>query len=277
MTGIPVYEPTGLEKIADIPYYTEGPAMDDYGNYFFTTLTGGIIFKIDSNGFQSVWAKAGCPNGQVILSDGDHLICDSGKRSIIRYSKDGKFIKNEMDRFCAGLEINTPNDVIVDSSGNIFFTDSIRNKGKVCLLSRDGKEHIIANDLDYPNGLILSQNQKWLFIAESYKNRILKMEVGNTEELLPEIEVFVTLPFNVSGKIEDNLPDGLTLDNKGNIWVAHYGMGAIHKVSIKGEILFSIKLPMPLVSNLIFIDGKTLLVTGGYGEPGPGAVFKIHL
>lgn len=266
-----------IEKIVDTPYYTEGPAVDQMGNCYFSTLKGQRIFKINLDGNIAEWVKAGYPNGQFILPNGDHLVCDSQNNAVLRYNENGNFIKREICQTCMGRKIYTPNDVVADSSGHIYFTDSIRSKGKICFLSTSGKEQVVADNLDYPNGLVLSSDEKWLYIAESYKNRILKIAMDTPGRSVGKIHVFVTLPYHASGKMENNLPDGLTLDNEGNVWVAHYGMGAIYKIDADLEKIFSIHLPMPLISNLIFIEDKVLMVTGGYDEPGPGAVFKIYL
>lgn len=271
------YGQARLEKIVDTPYYTEGPAVDRMGNYYFSTLIGQRIFRIDKDGSIAEWARAGCPNGQFILANGDHLICDSQNNAVLRYAGNGDFIKREIYQSCMGSKIHTPNDVIADAKGNVYFTDSIRSRGKIFFLSVTGEERVAADNLDYPNGLVLSHDGKWLYVSESYKNRVLKIAVDTPGKLADEVHLFAALPCHASGRMEDNLPDGLTLDNAGNVWVAHYGMGAIYKIDVREEIIFAICLPMPLISNLIFIQDGILIVTGGYKEPGPGAVFKVYL
>ena len=263
------------EKIADLPFYTEGPVADGIGNFFCTTLTGGSILKINNRNEISIWARSACPNGQIILPGGDHLVCDSMLASVRRFSGDGKFLKNEIEGYCSDSPIYSPNDLITDRIGNLYFTDSIRHKGRVYFLGINGEQKIIAADLDYPNGLVLSADEDCLYIAESYKNRILRLVLrapGSTD-VTPK--VFVDLPVNRSGTEAINLPDGLALSKNGELLVAHYGMQAIQLISDEGEILLSINTGMPLTSNLCFLDDHTIIVTGGFGEPGPGALYKI--
>lgn len=263
------------EKIADLPFYTEGPVADGIGNFFCTTLTGGSILKINNRNEISVWAKSACPNGQIILPGGDHLVCDSMLASVRRFSGDGKFLKNEIEGYCADFPIYSPNDLVTDRKGNLYFTDSIRHKGKVCFLGINGEQKIIAADLDYPNGLVLSADENCLYIAESYKNRILRLVLGAPGSVDAIPEVFVNLPVNQLGTEDGNLPDGLTLHNKDELLVAHYGMQAIQLISDEGKLLLSIDTDMPLTSNLCFLDDHTIIVTGGFGEPGPGGLYKI--
>lgn len=266
-----------LEKVASLPFYTEGPAIDSVGNIYCTTLSGGSILKIDAENKITEWGYSDCPNGQTILPNGDHLFCDVKLAAIRRFDGNGRFIKNEVEKYCDGIEVYCPNDLITDNDGNIYFTDSIRNEGKVCFVGANGEQSILAKDLDYPNGLILSFDQKTLFVAESYKNRILKIDLENPGKAKGHVEVFAELPVHASGKKEDNLPDGLALDHDGNVWVAHYGMQSVHKLSPEGRLLCSIDSGMPLTSNLCFSNPTTIVVTGGYGEPGPGGLFRILL
>jgi len=267
----------GIEKISDLPFYTEGPAIDSKGNVYCTTLSGRAILKIDAENKITEWAYSDCPNGQIVLADDDHLVCDVKLAAVRRFDRNGRFIKNEIEKYCAGIEVYCPNDLVTDSSGNIYFTDSVRNKGKVCFLSVNGEQNILADNLDYPNGLVLSSDQKTLYVAESYKNRIIKIILESAGNMKGRIDVFADLPTHSSGKEIDNLPDGLAMDWNENLWVAHYGMQAIHKLSPEGKLLTSIDTNMPLTSNLFFCDPKAIVVTGGYGEPGPGGLFKVLL
>lgn len=266
-----------IKKIGDLPFYTEGPAMDSKGNIYCTTLSGRTILKIDAENKITEWAYSECPNGQIVLPDDDHLVCDVKLAAVRRFDSNGRFIKNEIEKYCADIEVYCPNDLITDSSGNIYFTDSVRDKGKVCFLGINGEQSILADNLDYPNGLVLSVDQKTLYVAESYKNRIIKIALESAGKMKDSIDVFTDLPKSSSGKETDNLPDGLTLDQDTNLWVAHYGMQAIHKLSPEGKLLTSIDTNMPLTSNLFFCDSQTIVVTGGYGEPGPGGLFEVFL
>lgn len=265
------------EKISDLPFYTEGPAMDSKGNIYCTTLSGGTILKMDTEKKITEWAFSDCPNGQIVLPDDDHLICDVKLAAVRRFDSKGRFIKNEIEKYCADAPVYCPNDLITDDDGNIYFTDSVRNKGKVCFSGINGEQRILADNLDYPNGLVLSFDQRTLYVAESYKNRIVKISLEHAGSINGAIGVFSELPTHSSEKETDNLPDGLALDQDGNVWVAHYGMQSIHKLSSEGRVLISIDTNMPLTSNLFFCDPESIIVTGGYGEPGPGGLLKVFL
>jgi gluconolactonase len=266
-------------KLLDLPHYTEGPAVDKAGDFFFTTLSAGRIGRYDKAGHYSDWSEGVCPNGQVILANGEHWFCNSATGAVSRYNAYGNLTGYLVRERCAGIVVSTPNDLIVDSNGHLYFTDSIRDDGKVFFKANSGDEYLVAAGIDYPNGLVLSHDEKYLFIAESFTNRILVIELREPGISMHATKVFAELPRNVSGEITGNLPDGLALDREGRLWVAHYGMGAIQVISRDGVFLQSIDTSLPLTSNLCFIvdepQKKILLVTGGYGEPGPGAIFEL--
>lgn len=254
-------------------YYTEGPVADREGVVYFTTLAGGRIKKITPDGNVTDWAGSSCPNGQFILSDGSHLVCDSKSGSLFQFDANGSSSIALVEKECAGTIVNVPNDVIADNNGNIFFSDSVRYKGNIFLIRQDGSQHVFISDLDYPNGIALSADQTRMYVAESYKNSVwcFRLTAGK-----PEVMWCRDLPYNLSGKEVDNLPDGLAVDPKGFIYVAHYGMSGIQRLSPGGEPAGFIHTGIPLTSNLTFLQ-NSLIVTGGYGEPGPGVVLSVSL
>ncbi len=268
-----------IVKLADTEFYTEGPVVDHRGNFFFTTLTGGQIITLRSKTPGSVWAEGNCPNGQVIMSNGEHWVCESRTGRISAYHPDGSFRATVIDGVCAGTPFTTPNDLVTDSKGNLYFTDSVRETGKVFFSGADGRQQLIDGHIDYANGLALSNSEDILYVAESYGNRILAFHFKTLPDGGTERRTLIDLPLHPSGDPLKNLPDGLAVDKDGRIWVAHYGMQAIQVVSPEGFLLHTIDTGLPLTSNLAFIKDtpgkKELLVTGGYGEPGPGAVLLI--
>lgn len=268
-------------QLAVLPFYTEGPVLDAAGNLFFTTLAGGSIIKMDTTGQMITWAKGERPNGQVILPDGDHLVCDSKSGSIHRFDPDGRFVKHELMGSCAGHKVHAACDLVFQAGAGIYFTDAVRERGNVFFIGIDGNQEIVAQDIDFPNGLVLSHDQRSLFVAESYRNRILRIPLATPGVAAGPAEVWATLPVHPSGKMIDNLPDGLELDEEGYLLVAHYGMQAVQVLAPDGTWLYAIDTGLLLTSNVMLLQGegpqKTIIVTGGYAEPGPGAVMRINI
>lgn len=267
-----------ISALAASDFYTEGPAIDREGNVYFTTLTGGKIMKVDRQGICSVWAETSCPNGQRILANGDHLVCDSKLAMVIRFDSSGNKIEDAASGRCENTVIRTPNDLAVDEDAGFYFTDSVRYDGCVYFFGNDGSRRVVAANLDYPNGVALSKDRRKLFIAESYQNRILVLDLEAPGMAAQEPTVFCVLPRNERDPETGNLPDGIMTDVHNRIWVAHYGMQAVHVISSGGALIRSYDTGIPLTSNLCFgSDAAELIVTGGRGEPGPGDVHRLHL
>lgn len=260
-----------IVNLLGIEFYTEGPAVDRDGNCFFTSLSGGNIYRLSPDRKLTVWAKSKCPNGQIILSNNDHLICDSLLKTIARYDSNGRFKRNELRHTCAGAKIFSPNDLIADGTVGIYFTDSVRATGIVGFVADNGKEIVVAGSLDYPNGIALSKDGMYLFVAESYQNRIIRFRIKSPGIVEKKYEIFADLPAHSSKDPAKNLPDGIKVDANDNLWIAHYGMGCVHVVSPTGRLLTTIETGFPLTSNICLTE-KSAIITGGYLEPGPGGL-----
>jgi gluconolactonase len=271
-----------IEPVLNLAFYTEGPGLDAFGNLFFTTLRGGAIMKMDPEGKVSRWAQMSCPNGQKILPNGHHLVCETGLKAVVELDSAGHLIRQSTWKICAGRAFSSPNDLIVDEQGGFYFTDSVRHRGQVFYVGASGQEKRVLSQLDYPNGIALSKDGQQLFVAESYTNRILVVELAEAGIAPKEPEVFIDLPLNPLPLDPErmpftaNLPDGIAFDDLGRLWVAHYGMGALQVVDQGGKHLATVPTGIPATSNLCFRpDFNSIYVSGGSGEPGPGMIHKI--
>ena len=117
-------------------------------------------------------------------------------------------------------------------------------------------------------------------VAESQKNRILIYEVLSPGKVGPR-KVFVNLPKKdeSTGQI-DNQPDGMCLDQDGNLYVAHYGMKQVQVINPEGKLVARYDGGNVTTSNVAFggPDGDQLFVTGGLGnEAGEGGLFRLDV
>ena len=259
----------------DLDFYTEGPVAAHDGAIYYTDLAGKGIYRYQ-NGMAVLWAKGNRPNGQALLANGDHLVCDSFSSRVIRYDGEGKSIGEVSPKQISGDKITCPNDIAIDHKTGFYFTDSVRHNGGVYFVGWDGKAFMVADGIDFPNGIVYIEEERLLYIAESYKNRLLKVNLNLSPASSDYLTVMATLPYNNENKETGNLPDGLAVDQDGRLWVAHYGMQAIQVLSRDGKLLASYDSGIPLTSNLCF-QGGNLWVTGGLGEPGPGKLSRLTI
>jgi len=263
------------EIMLELDFYTEGPVFGNDGFLYYTNLAGEGIYRYQ-DGKPKLWAKGKRPNGQAIMANGDHLLCDSLSARIVRYDHEGKLLGDVSPAQINGVPINCPNDIAVHTEKGFFFTDSIRHNGGVYFVGWEAEAFAVATGIDFPNGIVFHKEKNVLYIAESYKNRLLKIDLNLPETSPDYLTVLATLPVNNKNKETGNLPDGLAMDREGRIWVAHYGMQAIHVLSEHGKLLASYDSGIPLTSNLCFAEGY-LWITGGVGEPGPGILSRINI
>ena len=150
--------------------------------------------------------------------------------------------------------------------------------GTVHYVDAQGKTHLCAEGLAFPNGIVLRPGGKVLLVAESKRNRVLSYDVLSPGKL-GAMKVFADLP-EKQGEQVDNQPDGMCLDAAGNLYVAHYGMKQVQVLDPQGKLIRRYPGGNLTTSNVGFAGPNMdqLYVTGGLGkESGPGGLFRLDL
>ncbi|HEU4597743.1 MAG TPA: SMP-30/gluconolactonase/LRE family protein [Pyrinomonadaceae bacterium] len=271
-------------KVAEVPGYSEGVVVDKDGAVYLSDVYNGTIYRIGADGAAKEWARTGAPNGHKILPDGTHLVCDGSRRAVLRLDSAGK-IMDEASSECDGKPLRSPNDLTLDNkNGGFYFTDpggsSLKNPiGTVHYVDARGKTHLAADGLAFPNGIVLRPDGKTLLVGESHHNRVLSYEVVAPGKLGKK-KVFADLPTKGEGQI-GNEPDGMCLDEAGNLFVAHYGMRQVQVLSPEGTILRRYGAGNLTTSNVAFGGPRMnqLYVTGALGEEKTtrGGLFRLDL
>jgi gluconolactonase len=268
-------------EVLIVPEYSEGIVFDHAGNAYISH--GKIITQISPDGRSRKWAETGAPNGHKVLADGTHLVCDASQHAVLHLDADGKMLP-PASKECDGQPLRGPNDLTLDPKGGFYFTDpgesSDKNPiGTVHYVDPQGKTHLVAKGLAFPNGIVLRPDGKTLLVGESKHNRILSYPVLEPGKV-GEMKVFANLP-NKQGDQIDNQPDGMCLDADGNLYVAHYGMHQVQVLSPEGELLRRYPGGTLTTSNVAFggTNMDQLYVTGALGEErgSKGALFRLDL
>lgn len=278
---LPANDAVKTVKLFEVESYCEGVVFDQQGQGYISWKDTITQFALD--GQNSTFAKTGAPNGHKILSDGTHLVCDSSQHAILHLSADGKPLAHA-SKECDGKPLRGPNDLTLDPAGGFYFTDPGESSkenpiGTVHFVDPQGKTHLVASGLAFPNGIVLTADGKRLLVGESQFNRVLEYPVSAPGKV-GEQRVFADLPKNASGKWEDNQPDGMCLDRQGNLFVAHYGMQMVEVLDPEGKLIRRYPGGNRLTSNVAFGGPRRdqLFITGSIGADGkPGAVFRIDL
>jgi gluconolactonase len=227
--------------------FVEGPVFCR-GTRYFTDFMVNKIFRYE-NGVSVL------VNDNSFYSIG--MTYDRQKDRILRCARDKRAILDWEGNVVAGtyrgVPINGSNDVIVDSSGRIYFSDPLTRKlegpqvGHSSVFMYDEKtgENTLLEPttaLDFPNGIALSPDEKILYIAETKGSDLYRYDLA-----AGKMEHFV----HFDEKAGDGKPDGLRVDIQGNLYVT--GPGGIWLVNPRGKILGLIKMP-EVAANLCFDD-----------------------
>lgn len=261
-----------LEKLWSEGEFTEGPAYGPDGRLYFSDIGNRImVFDPETGQTTAFRDPSGRSNGLIFDSQGRLFACEGantgGNRRISVSTLDGK-PQSLTDRF-GGKRYNSPNDLIMDAKGRIYFSDP-RYVGdepreldheSVFRIDPDGSVTRVVNDVDKPNGLVISADQKTLYVAEN--------DPGGKKLLL-------AYPLHADGTVgkrkvlhdfgSDRGIDGMAVDVKGRVF-ATAGQGKTGGVTIfapDGEKLGFIPTP-ETPTNCCFggADRNILYVTAG--------------
>ena len=273
-----VEQPHPIE-VARFRSHAEGIVFDSSGYAYVSH--GRFISRVTLDGKKAIWAETGAPNGHKILADGTHLVCDRSRRAVLHLDAEGKLIGNASSE-CDGKPLLEPNDLTIDPKGGFYFTDSGESRepvGMIHFVDSQGKTHVAATALHFPQGIVLRPDGKTLLVAESLRNRILSYDVLAPGRLGP-MKVFANLPPKQTGQI-DNQPDGMCLDQHGNLYIAHNGMRMVEVLSRKGRLIRQFPAGALTASDVAFGGPKMdqLFITGGLGGTGQsdGVLFRFDL
>lgn len=242
--------------------FPEGPAFAPDGSLWLVELKGGCLVRLKPNGQLTRFAVGGQPNGIAIDAPGRIWFCDAGQNAIRRFDPATHRLETLAETL-DGQPLDKPNDLAFDATGNLVFTcpgNSRREStGYVCVLLPDGRVRKIADGLYFPNGLAFDAEGRHLFIAETYRHRIWKGRWNAPTAEWTNARVWC----EVGGPDGPGGPDGMAIDEQGNLYVAVYGTGEIRVVGPAGHIHEHLRLPGQNPTNCAFIpaDPPGLVIT----------------
>jgi gluconolactonase len=259
--------PTGeVVKVQGGFQFLEGPASDGQGNLYFTDVAGNKIHKLDSDGKTSAFRDpSNHANGLMFDGQGRMLACEMDGQlvAIDMSSKMATILAGQYD----GKRFNAPNDLVVDRAGGVYFTDPRyrapmplpQGKEAVYYRAADGKVTRLIDDIPAPNGVILSIDEKTLYVIPSVQKQMMAYPV-EAPGRIGAGKVFCNLKQGEETTDAGNGGDGLTIDTKGNLYIT--SRLGVQVFNPHGKLLGIIEFPEQ-PANVTFGggDGKMLYVT----------------
>ena len=212
-------------------------------------------------------------NGMTLDSEGRLVACEHGDRRISRLYKDGgkrTLVDNYM-----GKRLNSPNDLVFKSNGDLYFTDPPYGLPKhfedprreldfcgVYRLSADGALTLLTRELTRPNGLAFSPDEKTLYVANSDPDHAVWMKYPvKSDGTLGAGQVLLDVT-DAARKGMKGLPDGMKVAAGGEIFAG--GPGGMYVISPQGEILGRIDTKQATANCAWGDDGATLYMTADH-------------
>jgi gluconolactonase len=286
----PIFAPGARLKIeADNGSGGEGPAW--HPELGLLSSGNGHIYQLDREGRSRIYRKDAGTNGLLFVRQGRLLACEAEARRVTRIELEGG-LSVLTDRY-QGRRYNQPNDLALDSQGRIYFSDPrygsregmeiVDSQGRtvegVYRIDPDCKvTRVIGRELERPNGLLVSADDRFLFVADNNNDTLDGARKLWRFALKPDGSV----DFNNRKLLYDwgqgRGPDGIKQDMAGRLYVAA-GLnkpnppfepaddrkGGIYVISTEGKLLGFLPVPRDEVTNCAFGGDnlKTLYITAG--------------
>lgn len=202
----------------------------------------------------------GVPNGLKVHADG-RLVVACHRRGIAAVDPRTGDVTTLVDRY-RGEPLHAPNDLVFAKNGGLYFTDPGEADlhdphGRLFRLRAGGGLELLLDRLPFPNGVALSADERLLYIAMTRTNQVWRAGIM-PDGRLRKVSVFVQLSGGLSG------PDGLAVDEAGNLAVAHFGRGVVWLLSRLGDTIARIRSAAGLgTTNVAFggPDRRSLWIT----------------
>jgi gluconolactonase len=243
-----------VERLATGFTFTEGPVWHPRDGYLlFSDMPADIRRKWTPDGtVVEVMNPSNKCNGLTYDADLNLLVCEHSTSSVVREQPDGT--RETLATHYQGKELNSPNDIVVHSSGAIYFTDPTYGRwpgfgvereqdldfqGVYRLAPEGGDPQLLADDFGQPNGLCFSPDESLLYVNDTERAHIRVFDVGSDGSISGS-RVFAEA-IGDGDLAKGGLVDGMKADERGSIWVT--GPGGVWVFSAAGEHLGVVEIP----------------------------------
>lgn len=273
-----------IELLADRKFeWSEGPVWDaPKRRLLFSDIPRNMIWEwSEAGGLKQFLKPSGYTgaerftgrepgsNGLTFDAAGELILCQHGDRRVARLSA-GKFV-TLADSY-QGKRLNSPNDLVIKSNGDLYFTDPPYGLPKVAddpakeldfqgvyRLSPRGELTLLTRELSRPNGLAFSPDERTLYVANSDRARAIVMAYPVEDDgTLGAGRIF----FDATRAAQANqpgLPDGMKVSRDGTVWAT--GPGGVLVYSPAGKHLGTLATGVPTANVAFGDDGSTLYIT----------------
>jgi sugar lactone lactonase YvrE len=236
--------------------FPEGPRWHE-GKLWFSDMHAHQVRTVDLEGrAEDVVTVPAWPSGLGWLPDDSLLIVSMTDRKLLRYSSGEIRVHADISQLASYY----CNDMVVDGRGRAYtgnfgfdlFSGSAQKPAELVLVEADGSARIVATELDFPNGSVITPDGRTLIVGESLGHRLTAFHIEEDGSLVNR---------SIWAELGDAVPDGIALDADNGLWVASPLSRELLYVQQGGKITQRIKCDsMPIACALGGPARKTLFV-----------------
>jgi sugar lactone lactonase YvrE len=265
--------------------FFEGPRWHD-GTWWVSDFYRHTVSRISPDGGEQVVAEVpGQPSGLGWLPDGSLVVVSMKDHRLLRLDDGGPTELADLSAHCGGHL----NDLVVDAAGHVLVGDfgfdlmggGEARRASLKRVAPDGAVTVVADGLQFPNGMAITPDGGTLLVDETLGNRITAFDLTDDGSLTNR-RVWAQLGPEVTGSTTEEVlgqlvvaPDGCTLDAEGHLWIADAVGGRAARIAPGGEVVDEVRAPEGqgvFACALGGDDGRTLFVcTAPSWRPGPRA------
>lgn len=219
--------------------FLEAAFFDEDRNLWLSDVPYGRVFRVSPNG---AWEVMHCfdgePHAMRITPDGRHIAADY-RHGLIELTGYGSYVV--LTNGPKGQPFLGLSDMCYGADGTLWFTDSGRTslsdpRGRVYYMSATGEMRLLLECVPYSNGICLSPDGAWLYVAATRANQVWRLSTRLPETGLPMVGTFLQL----SGGLG---PDGLASNARGWLAVAQAQAGRAYVFDAHGDAIAEVRLP----------------------------------
>jgi sugar lactone lactonase YvrE/enterochelin esterase-like enzyme len=196
------------QLVSDGHRHTDGPAVNDKGEMFFSDPANNRIHKVGLDGKVSVFAEnTSGANGMMFGPDGRLYAGATRSKQIVAYDASGK---TELV-----AEDVTVNDLAINVKGDLYFTDSPGKK--IWLVPKNGKPRVLDEGIEYPNGIMFSPDQTLLYVSDYAAQLSWAFQIQPDGSLGHKQKYFYA---HMPDAATRSGADGMTVDANGSVYIA---------------------------------------------------------
>lgn len=227
----------------------EGPMPTPDGGLYFSDVDASRTYKLAPDGTIAVWREGtNRSNGLFLKADGGLLGAESGAGRIVEVAPD-RAVTVLASQF-AGAALRSPNDLIADRKGGIYFTDPMprpapdiapKEPGNVYYRTPAGAVLLLDSAIQRPNGISLSIDERTLFVDDTEGDRVFAFDV-QPDGRVTNKRAFATLHDLERGSLGmRSRADGMAIDSEGRLYVGT--SSGVQVIDRTGRHLGTIRVP----------------------------------